>query len=304
MDILNEYKKIDELRNQVNDLVKENECIVFNSNQIKQNIENEKFTLECNSEKIHNNEDKIAKLYVNIRKIEEKLSVWRGEKQLGVAYVRLSKTGRDDFSRQLHTIYNSIFNIDSKHFQENKSAYKDDIINTELLNAINYCKMSEIGYIVVSEVSRLSRNVYVFEKICDLLKQYNLNVYSCDDMIFALNDDGTVNDGFRKKVAFAEMEAKIIHQRLEQGRKKYIDCGGKLGRPYGSGIKSKEKYESQYKSIIDCLKNDYSIRNTAKITGYSTSTVQRVKEMFDIKSSRDPEIVNEKNETVSDVVLF
>ena len=53
-----------------------------------------------------------------------------------------------------------------------------------------------------------------------------------------------------------------------------------------------------------CLKNNYSVRNSAKISGYSISTVQRIKKMFDIKSSRDPDMVNEKNETVSDVVLF
>ena len=55
--------------------------------------------------------------------------------------------------------------------------------------------------------------------------------------------------------------------------------GGKLGRKTGS-IKSEEKKREEYKEVISLLKRGYSIRNTAKLTGTSISTVQRIKKQF------------------------
>ena len=67
-----------------------------------------------------------------------------------------------------------------------------------------------------------------------------------------------------------------------RGREKYIRDGGKLGKPKGSGVKTKEQLETEYRSVIRNLKAGQSIRNTAKITGVSTYTIQRVKKTFNI----------------------
>ena len=76
------------------------------------------------------------------------------------------------------------------------------------------------------------------------------------------------------------MEA--IQSRLRSGRDKWLRDGGKPGKPKGSGVKTREMLEKEYKSVIRNLKSGQSVRNTAKITGVSQSTVQRVKKTFAI----------------------
>lgn len=62
-------------------------------------------------------------------------------------------------------------------------------------------------------------------------------------------------------------------------RDKYVRDGGRLGKPKGVGIKSKEQLQTEYKGVIKNLRVGQSVRNTAKITGVSQSTVQRLHNM-------------------------
>ena len=78
----------------------------------------------------------------------------------------------------------------------------------------------------------------------------------------------------------AELERETIYYRLKSGREKYIRDGGKLGKPKGSGVKTKEQMAVEYKAVIKNLKAGQSIRNTSKITGVSPATVQKVKHAF------------------------
>jgi len=54
--------------------------------------------------------------------------------------------------------------------------------------------------------------------------------------------------------------------------------GGRLGRKKGS-LKLDYAYRNEYADVIRLLRRGLSIRNVAKITGRSTSTVQKVKRM-------------------------
>lgn len=78
----------------------------------------------------------------------------------------------------------------------------------------------------------------------------------------------------------AELERETIYYRLKSGRDKYVRDGGRLGKPKGVGIKSKEQLQTAYKGVIKNLRAGQSVRNTAKITGTSPSTVQRIKKEF------------------------
>jgi DNA invertase Pin-like site-specific DNA recombinase len=77
----------------------------------------------------------------------------------------------------------------------------------------------------------------------------------------------------------AQMERENIAFRLNSGRAKYIADGGKLGRKVGS-VKSVEKKQEEYAKVIKLLKNGQSVRNTAKLSEVSISTVQRIKKEF------------------------
>ena len=76
-----------------------------------------------------------------------------------------------------------------------------------------------------------------------------------------------------------ELERETIYYRLKSGRDKYVRDGGRLGKPKGVGVKSKDKLAVEYKGVIKNLKAGQSVRNTAKITGVSQSTVQRLHNM-------------------------
>ena len=80
----------------------------------------------------------------------------------------------------------------------------------------------------------------------------------------------------------AELERQSIYYRLKSGRDMYIRDGGKIGKPRGSGVKDKAQLAAEYKSIIRCLRSAESVRHTALITGYSPSTVQRIKKVFSL----------------------
>ena len=71
----------------------------------------------------------------------------------------------------------------------------------------------------------------------------------------------------------ANIERSNIVYRLNSGRKSYIASSGKLGRKKGS-IKSTEQKKEEYKEVISLLKRGYSVRNTAKLSSVSVSTVQ------------------------------
>ena len=45
-------------------------------------------------------------------------------------------------------------------------------------------------------------------------------------------------------------------------------------------MKTSEQKREEYKEVISLLKKGYAIRNVAKLSGVSTSTVQRIKKEF------------------------
>ena len=79
------------------------------------------------------------------------------------------------------------------------------------------------------------------------------------------------------------MERLTIKERMESGRKQYIEkCkreGIKMGRP-STYRKSHETYKEQYQKEISLLRKGYSLGNISKITGTSINTIRKVKNNF------------------------
>ncbi len=71
----------------------------------------------------------------------------------------------------------------------------------------------------------------------------------------------------------------------QEGRKRYIEKGGKLGRKVGS-VKTEEQMKAEYREVISLLSKGYSIRDVAKLCGKGVSTVQRVKRLLKVQSSQ------------------
>ena len=81
------------------------------------------------------------------------------------------------------------------------------------------------------------------------------------------------------------MERDNISFRLQSGRKRYKERGGKLRRKVGS-VKMEEQMKAEYREVISLLRKGYSIRDVAKLSGKGVSTVQRVKRLLKVQSQQ------------------
>ena len=123
---------------------------------------------------------------------------------------------------------------------------------------------------------------------CQQLIDCSINLYIQKEQLTLLDDDGSPSL-FAPIIATlstcAQLERDNISFRLQSGRTRYIEKGGKLGRKVGS-VKTAEQMKSEYREVISLLRKGYSIRDMAKLCGKGVSTVQRVKRLLKVQSSQ------------------
>lgn len=202
-----------------------------------------------------------------------------------VLYVRVSSEGeRQNNERQINSLtqYAISNNFNIKHiFQEKMSGGKG---NRPVLNeCIDYCIKSKISTLAVNSIDRIGRNTLNVLSTLEKLHENKINVYIQQLGLNTLNEDKTVNPCTAilttVMAQMATIERENIKYRLNSGRDNYIKNGGVLGRSKGS-TKTIEQKKQEYSEVISLLKRGYSVRNTAKLTGFGSATVQRVKTEF------------------------
>ena len=170
-----------------------------------------------------------------------------------------------------------------KTFEEKISGAKRNEERMALTECVEFCVANQIDTLLTSELSRIGRNTLQVLKTLDILHSNKVNVYVQNIGLNTLTDKKEINPLASIIITvLAEMysiERTNIQYRLNSGRQNYIKRGGKLGRKIGS-LKTDDKMKDQYKEVISFLKKGYSIRNTAKLTNNSISTVQRIKKKF------------------------
>ena len=206
-----------------------------------------------------------------------------------VIYARVSSTNdRQSTDRQVSDLngYASKNDINVvKTFEEHISGAKRNEERPILCKCLDYCIENKIDTLLISELSRLGRNVDEVLANVKRCKDNNLNIYFQKENLSIFQADGTKNPFLNIFISVlgtcAEMERENIKFRLNSGRAKYIADGGKLGRKEGYR-KPKEQKEVEYKEVIKELKKGTSVRRTAKLCDVSVSTVQRIKAEFDL----------------------
>ena len=204
-----------------------------------------------------------------------------------VIYARVSSTGdRQNTDRQVLDLRNHAQrnNIDViRVFEEHISGAKKNDERLILCECLEFCFKNNIETLLISELSRLGRNVDEVLANVKLCKEHRLNIYFQKEQLNTF--DGSENPFLTIMIAVlgtcAQMERENLIFRLNSGKQKYVADGGKLGRKVGS-IKTKEKRESEYKEVIKELRRGTSVRRTAKLCDVSVSTVQRVKKTFEL----------------------
>ena len=204
-----------------------------------------------------------------------------------VIYSRVSSTGdRQDTSRQirdLEILAKQQNLIIEKTYEEHVSGAKKTQDRPVLKECLDYCFTNNIDILLISELSRLGRNVDDVLANVRLCKEKHLNVYFQKEQLSIFNDDGKEHPFLTIFIAVlgtcAEMERENIKFRLNSGKAKYIADGGKVGRKEGYK-KPDEKLQEEYAGVIKMLRKGYPIRMIAKSEGVGISTVMRIKKKF------------------------
>ena len=218
-------------------------------------------------------------------------------KTLAIIYARVSSSGsleyRQNTDRQVKdlTEYATYKGYDlEKTYTEHISGAKKNSDRPILVEAIEKCKeLSEIEetkvILLCSELSRLGRNAFEVLDTIKTLVDFGINLYLQKEQMTLLDDQGKPSLFAPIMLATlstcAQLERENITFRLNSGRKRYIENGGRLGRPKGS-IKTSDQKIEEYKEVITLLRKNYTIRDTAKLSGKSVSSVQRVKKLVNL----------------------
>lgn len=170
-------------------------------------------------------------------------------------------------------------------FEEHISGAVKNEERPVLCECLDYCIANGIDTLLISELSRLGRNVDEVLANVKRCKENNLNIYFQKENISIFQADGSKNPFLNIFISVlgtcAEMEREAIAFRLNSGLKRYKEAGGKVGRKVGS-IKTKEQKQEEYAKVLRCLKQGKSIRDTSILCGVSVSTVFRVKREFGV----------------------
>ena len=204
-----------------------------------------------------------------------------------VIYSRVSSTGdRQDTSRQirdLEILANQRNLKIEKTYEEHISGAKKTQDRPVLKECLDYCFTNNIDILLISELSRLGRNVDDVLANVRLCKEKHLNVYFQKEQLSIFNEDGKEHPFLTIFIAVlgtcAEMERENIKFRLNSGKAKFIAEGGKVGRKEGYK-KPDEKLQEEYAGVIKMLRKGYPIRMIAKSEGVGISTVMRIKKKF------------------------
>jgi DNA invertase Pin-like site-specific DNA recombinase len=199
-----------------------------------------------------------------------------------VIYARVSSVGdRQSTDRQVLDLqeYAKSAKLDLVNtFEEHISGAKKNQDRPVLTQAIDFCKENGVDMLLCSELSRVGRSSFeVLATVKDLI-DHKINLYLQKEKFTLLDDEGKPSMLAPIIISVlstcAQLERDNIQFRLNSGLKRYIERGGVIGRPKGSGKTHEEKRE-QYKELLAYLKKGYSQRIVARLSNVSLSTVER-----------------------------
>lgn len=200
-----------------------------------------------------------------------------------VIYARVSSIGdRQDTARQVADLqkYAVASELEIvKIFEEKASGAKVD--RPVLQECVEFLKGGGAQQLLVSELSRLGRNLRQVLEVVEDLTDAGVNIYFQDHRMNTLKEDGTPDPVTKMLISmlgsFAEMEREQIAYRLNSGRQRAIEKGVKMGRKEGYKL-TDEDILAKYPEVARRLRKGLSIRDAAGACGVSPSTVQKVKE--------------------------
>ena len=169
-------------------------------------------------------------------------------------------------------------------FANKVSGAKSNEDRTEIQELIEFVKTNQIQRVVCLEISRMGRNTLEALKVIQLLNEHKVSLYVKNYNLETLDSEGKVNPVASLictiLLEIAQMERLTIKERMESGRRQYIEkCrreGIKMGRP-STYRKSDDEYRKQYQREISLIRKGLSLANISAITGTSINTIRKIK---------------------------
>ena len=203
------------------------------------------------------------------------------EKAIIISRCSTNETKQDVTRQQqeLLSTYGSQYEI-TKEFTYYKSGTKNDEVNAEILT---FAIQNGVKHIIALEISRISRKISSFALFLERCNDNNINIIIDNFKLHTLLPTGEKNAMVQTMLSiastFANMELSLIQERLNSGRAKYIRDGGTLGRKVGS-TKDDTKLLNEHADIVKFIRQGQSVRNTMKLTGKSSGTIQKIKKLL------------------------
>lgn len=154
---------------------------------------------------------------------------------------------------------------------------------TELLTL---AASGRIKKVLVSEVSRLGRRTSDVLRVIEELTEQGISVYAQNYNLETLTPDGKRNPVasllFTLLAEFSRLERETLVERIHSGLEQAKRRGVTLGRPVGSK-KDNATLLEKYSPMVRILRQELSLRQTAKLADVSVNTVRKVKKALEDK---------------------
>ena len=199
-------------------------------------------------------------------------------------------TDKQEYQRQITELTEHCRKMDwevVRIFANKVSGAKSNEDRTEIQELIEFVKTNQIQRVVCLEISRMGRNTLEALKVIQLLNEHKVSLYVKNYNLETLDSEGKVNPVASLictiLLEVASMERLTIKERMESGRRQYIEkCrreGIKMGRP-STYRKSDDEYRKQYQREISLIRKGLSLANISAITGTSINTIRKIKEVL------------------------
>lgn len=197
-------------------------------------------------------------------------------------------TDRQEYQRQINelTVYCENVGWSVEEIFANKvSGAKRIEERKEILSLVEYVREHHIKRVVCLEISRVGRNTLEALKVIQYLTENGVSLFVKNYNLETLDANGKPNPITSLictiLLEIASMERLTIKERMESGRKQYIErCrkeGIKMGRP-STYRKSIETYKEQYPKEIGLIRKGLSLKNISAITGTSINTIRKIRD--------------------------
>lgn len=197
-------------------------------------------------------------------------------------------TDRQEYQRQINELTAYCKNVGwsvEEIFANKVSGAKRIEERKEILSLVEYVREHQIKRVVCLEISRVGRNTLEALKVIQYLTENGVSLFVKNHNLETLDANGKPNPITSLictiLLEIASMERLTIKERMESGRKQYIErCrkeGIKMGRP-STYRKSVETYKEQYPKEIGLIRKGLSLKNISAITGTSINTIRKIRD--------------------------